>query len=247
MFGEPEPTQRSGILASRAWDDGTSACSKCTRNSFWPRGRGTMASTSPTLGLLGLLASRAWDDGRPRESDMEHTHSGLAGVGRWASTPASPRPSTFWARGRGTMTDMFCVTKPKSRPSCGFAPPKCPSRPAAEMSPRSRGQKQPERRPPMGPAREPNERRDLASSYVCRKGEDLCRDVVISSTQSRPLGVSTRKINAPAVRPGERKVLARGHRVGRPRDARRQAGETSRDMFFLQTLAGDRREPYSPA
>jgi len=39
--------------------------------------------------------------------------------------------------------------------------------------------------------------------------------------QGRPLGVSAQKANALALRGRERKVLARGHRVGRPRDGRR--------------------------
>jgi len=75
-----------------------------------------------------------------------------------------------------------------------------------------------------GPPGEPNERREPGSSYVCREAEDLCRDGLFSSSQSRPLGVSARKNNAPSVRPGERKVLARGHRAGRPRDARFDSG-----------------------
>ena len=46
-----------------------------------------------------------------------------------------------------------------------------------KFAPQVQGQKQASAKAPFGgPAREPNERRDLVTSYVCREAKDLCRD-----------------------------------------------------------------------
>ena len=62
---------------------------------------------------------------------------------------------------------------------CAFDIGKCPREAGLEDSPmRTRSKAASAISRLAGRAREPNERRDLASSYVCREAEDLCRDVV---------------------------------------------------------------------
>jgi hypothetical protein len=74
--------------------------------------------------------------------------------------------------------DMLLTMIEEIAISCGIAGRKSCARPSDGFILCSRGQKQPQRRPRSGPAGEPNERRDPANSYVCRKVEDLCRDIV---------------------------------------------------------------------